>query len=1169
MIRMNKLLVRSGLMALCLAVAPVAAYAAVAGHVQFVSGNVQVMSVTGQVRQAQKGGPINEGDMVSSAQQSSLQIKMQDGGFIAVRPNTKLKIEQFRFSGQADSGNDRSFFALIKGGFRSITGLIGQVNKQNYRVTTPAATIGIRGTDYEAVYTEAAPVNLAAADMLMAVTDVPAPIVGGGFAAAIVNKGAIEMGTDKGKILLQPGQGMVVSYGMNQLPVIKPLDVNLFPGAGKDKPSGQGSGKSENGEKKQGDAKDGGDAKGEEPSGENGKSGESDKAADNGQETAGDNSTADGGTTGDATTEPVRETSVVDAAPPTTGGVPAAVTPTVDSGMTTTLPDVPIVQPITLAVNGQTVNLVTQTIAPTGGGVVVPITGTSPLYPAPNGFGYEVLGTDSVGTWFNPFAINLPATSYLLDTTNNLMEVLGRVKFSGGVAKDTYKSADGSVYMGRWQGGTVTDQFAGVLNMGANSSQWVFAANPAAGYVQTLAGPTNYSLTAATHPTDALGNVGTLTSASLTADFTTQVVHISLALSFSTADPVNISTQNKAFVVVTTPGGIPISGQEIWGIGGVACTGANCDSAAGYTANIWARFAGNAADKVAIPYDITGNISDQVQGVALVSAPTPPVVSPVAPAGAVAPYTQTDKAFAFVTSSSNYLVPFAEIGTITAKPADMNNALPNPSFIDRNAGKDAASYIRYSLSGTTTVTAATTTMAPTGISFGRYDSTQATKQVVGTTTAGAAGTTTTPNAVYMHWITGPAISPIYLPEVLLGTSSYTFDGGTIPTDAFGAGATLDSATLSVNFTQQLVSFNLALTVGGAPWTASTAGAGTPLTWLNGGNAKAGFMATNVARPGWGGLTVTGATQGEIVGQLTGNGLNGALLSYYLVGGSSKVSGVAAFSGAAQNTATPYRLVAISTIDTIPAGQPNAGLVVPVTMGSYNNVSNVTFNGAGNVVQFVTEKPFSNGGSSIAIGSGTAALAGLGTDPVSGISWGRWVGGSLVVTDRVTNTQAALANNSSAHWIASPVLSGPVTLPVTGVFNYVRAGGTAPTDYVVGTQAVGVGTLNTATLSANFAAQTVNIGLNVTTPNAGNLIASAVNIPIQQGSMFNAATAGAINGNNIGSLTLTCGAGCTGTPQGEIGGAFAGPGGIGAAMLYGFSAGATNNILVNGAVAFHR
>lgn len=50
----------------------------------------------------------------------------------------------------AEPGSDssRAFFRLVKGGFRTVSGLIGKVNQDDYRVSTPVATIGIRGTRY-------------------------------------------------------------------------------------------------------------------------------------------------------------------------------------------------------------------------------------------------------------------------------------------------------------------------------------------------------------------------------------------------------------------------------------------------------------------------------------------------------------------------------------------------------------------------------------------------------------------------------------------------------------------------------------------------------------------------------------------------------------------------------------------------------------------------------------------------------------------------------------------------------------------------------------------------------------------------------------------------------------------------------------------------------------
>ena len=78
-----------------------------------------------------------------------MQVALADGGLIAVRPNSQLKIDDYAYSGKADDSKNKSFFSLGKGTFRSITGAIGQNNKQAYRVNTPTATMGIRGTDHE------------------------------------------------------------------------------------------------------------------------------------------------------------------------------------------------------------------------------------------------------------------------------------------------------------------------------------------------------------------------------------------------------------------------------------------------------------------------------------------------------------------------------------------------------------------------------------------------------------------------------------------------------------------------------------------------------------------------------------------------------------------------------------------------------------------------------------------------------------------------------------------------------------------------------------------------------------------------------------------------------------------------------------------------------------
>ena len=79
------------------------------------------------------------------------QLKLTDGGFVALDPNTEYVIEDYRFD-QASSDSGRSFFNLVRGGVRFVTGAIGKVKRKNWRMRTAVATIGIRGTGAYARY---------------------------------------------------------------------------------------------------------------------------------------------------------------------------------------------------------------------------------------------------------------------------------------------------------------------------------------------------------------------------------------------------------------------------------------------------------------------------------------------------------------------------------------------------------------------------------------------------------------------------------------------------------------------------------------------------------------------------------------------------------------------------------------------------------------------------------------------------------------------------------------------------------------------------------------------------------------------------------------------------------------------------------------------------------
>ena len=141
---------RAALLALISSAYPVIGYSAPAAQVDFAVGNVTATGPGGQSRALGKGAQIEQGDTVNT-NGGRAQLRFTDGAYVSLQPESQFRIDQYRYDGKQD-GNEKGIFSLLKGGLRTITGLVGRSNKQNYQVTTSVATIGIRGTEYTIQY---------------------------------------------------------------------------------------------------------------------------------------------------------------------------------------------------------------------------------------------------------------------------------------------------------------------------------------------------------------------------------------------------------------------------------------------------------------------------------------------------------------------------------------------------------------------------------------------------------------------------------------------------------------------------------------------------------------------------------------------------------------------------------------------------------------------------------------------------------------------------------------------------------------------------------------------------------------------------------------------------------------------------------------------------------
>jgi len=120
----------------------------VIGRVMLVQGDLSAKEVGGKVRRLNLGGPVYEGDALSTGMKSYAVVAFRDEGRITLQENTVFQVEKFKYDKAKSEEN--AVLRLLKGGVRVVTGWIGRVNHDNYNFKVASATIGIRGTGFDA-----------------------------------------------------------------------------------------------------------------------------------------------------------------------------------------------------------------------------------------------------------------------------------------------------------------------------------------------------------------------------------------------------------------------------------------------------------------------------------------------------------------------------------------------------------------------------------------------------------------------------------------------------------------------------------------------------------------------------------------------------------------------------------------------------------------------------------------------------------------------------------------------------------------------------------------------------------------------------------------------------------------------------------------------------------
>lgn len=135
------------------------------GPLPAIAADGQLLAATGDVRVLRadkgwtavqpllRGDTLRAGDTIITGDDGRVQVRFADGALITLQPNSRFRIDEYRF----DANGQRSFFSLLKGALRTSTGAIGKRSYDDWRLRTPTATVGVRGTDFTAEETVCEP----------------------------------------------------------------------------------------------------------------------------------------------------------------------------------------------------------------------------------------------------------------------------------------------------------------------------------------------------------------------------------------------------------------------------------------------------------------------------------------------------------------------------------------------------------------------------------------------------------------------------------------------------------------------------------------------------------------------------------------------------------------------------------------------------------------------------------------------------------------------------------------------------------------------------------------------------------------------------------------------------------------------------------------------------
>ncbi len=127
--------------------APAGAPEPAPGKVSMVLGGAWLDAPGGERRRIERGMPVAAGDFVHTEPNGHVHIRFIDNALVSVRPDSRLEIVRYEYN-RGNPALSTVKFNLEEGVTRSISGDAASAARQRFRLNTPIAAIGVRGTDF-------------------------------------------------------------------------------------------------------------------------------------------------------------------------------------------------------------------------------------------------------------------------------------------------------------------------------------------------------------------------------------------------------------------------------------------------------------------------------------------------------------------------------------------------------------------------------------------------------------------------------------------------------------------------------------------------------------------------------------------------------------------------------------------------------------------------------------------------------------------------------------------------------------------------------------------------------------------------------------------------------------------------------------------------------------